>query len=64
MIHDWARSSIRDFDIGWLRARQGNRSVYVYGVQIILIVLSPSMRLSIATHGRLGTDNRGARPGC
>lgn len=22
MIHDWARSSIRDFDIGWLRARQ------------------------------------------
>jgi hypothetical protein len=32
MIHDWARSGIKDFDIGWLRARQGNGFIYVYDV--------------------------------
>lgn len=24
VIHEWARSDIKDFDMAWVRARQGN----------------------------------------
>ncbi|KAG0703447.1 SNF2 family N-terminal domain-containing protein [Suillus ampliporus] len=54
MTHDWARSSIRGFDMAWIRARQGDVSVYVYSAQIVLIVFSLACNHPFLLLGVLG----------